>query len=646
MRRIAILVGAWLWATAAFAQAPAAPAGPPPLEAFGLLPALEEVQISPDGAHLAFVTTDGDQRLLVVADTATGKSVAGLKLSKLKLRALEWADDRRLIITSSTTTEVAGLEGPKREWYMAQMLDIVSRKQTALLEHAENAMNVVLSEPVVRRVGAKTYVFLQTNHFEQSQGTLALYRIDLDSGVTTLISAGQENTEDWFVDKDGRAAAESRYNSTSGKWTLLINRPKGGWTTTRTIDAPISPPEIVGYAKDGASLLVRMTEDGNGVFHAVSLTDGSWGPAESDDYDSLIFDSTSHALLGGEDLEGDVRRVDFFDPAVAAIWKAIEKAYPGERVHLESWTRDHRKVVVLVDGPRDGYAYALDDLDAKRGDWIGNVYPKVPQEQIAEPKAITYKAADGLDIPAYLTVPVGSSGKNLPLVVFPHGGPASRDTLDFDWLREALVSRGYAVLQPNFRGSSGYPDGFLSAGYGQWGRKMQTDLSDGVRYLAAQGTIDPKRVCIFGWSYGGYAALAGAALDPGVYRCAADMAGPSDLKLMLQQVRTRTGISNSETLRYWDRYMGATGVSDPMLADISPAKHAAKIDIPILLIHGRDDTVVDYQQSVAMADALKRAGKPYTFVTLDGEDHWGSRSETRLKLLQAVMDFLIKNNPP
>jgi dipeptidyl aminopeptidase/acylaminoacyl peptidase len=228
----------------------------------------------------------------------------------------------------------------------------------------------------------------------------------------------------------------------------------------------------------------------------------------------------------------------------------------------------------------------------------------------------------------------------------PHGGPGARDTLDFDWLREAIVSRGYAVLQPNFRGSSGYPNGFQQAGYGEWGRKMQTDLSDGVRHLVAEGVVDPKRVCIFGWSYGGYAALAGATLEHGVYRCAADMAGPSDLRLMLQYVETKTGSRNNDSLRFWDRYMGVKGPGDPALDLISPARQAANAEIPILIVHGKDDTVVDYRQSTVMADALRQAGKPVSLVSLDSEDHWGSRSETRLQLLRAVMDFLIANNPP
>jgi dipeptidyl aminopeptidase/acylaminoacyl peptidase len=240
-------------------------------------------------------------------------------------------------------------------------------------------------------------------------------------------------------------------------------------------------------------------------------------------------------------------------------------------------------------------------------------------------------------------LPPGRDPKGLPLVVLPHGGPASRDTPGFDWWAQALASRGYAVLQPNFRGSDGFGRGFREAGYGQWGRKMQTDLSDGVRYLAGQGTIDPARVCIVGASYGGYAALAGATLDTGVYRCAAAVAGVSDLKRMLA---SQPDYGRTSTTRYWSRFMGVEGRNDPQLTALSPVAFADRVTIPILLVHGLDDTVVRYEQSEMMAKALRRAGKPVEFITLAGEDHWLSRGATRLQMLEAVAAFLEKHNPP
>ncbi len=184
---------------------------------------------------------------------------------------------------------------------------------------------------------------------------------------------------------------------------------------------------------------------------------------------------------------------------------------------------------------------------------------------------------------------------------------------------------------------------YIEAGFGEWGRKMQTDLSDGVRYLVKEGIVDPARVCIAGASYGGYAALAGVTLDPGVYRCAVSVSGPADLKRMLQW-ENRTHVQRVQ--RYWDRFMGVTGPDDPVLDTISPIKHLDAVNVPILLIHGRDDTVVAFEQSSVMFDALKRAKKDVAMVTLKNEDHWLSRSETRLQMLQSSVAFLRAHNPP
>jgi dipeptidyl aminopeptidase/acylaminoacyl peptidase len=312
---------------------------------------------------------------------------------------------------------------------------------------------------------------------------------------------------------------------------------------------------------------------------------------------------------------------------------------------LVSASDDRQRLVVKLDSPTDGPGYALVDLTTHGSQWLGAEYPGLDVADISQVRPVRFKAADGLSISGYLTLPSGRDPKNLPLVVFPHGGPAARDGPGFDWWAQAMASRGYAVLQVNYRGSDGLGRAFLEAGFGEWGRKMQTDLSDGVRDLAAQGIVDPKRVCIVGASYGGYAALAGATLDPGVYRCAVDVSGPAELAKFIAWGNTRAGDEGVAGERYWMRYMGAGALNDPRLTAISPADRADKVTIPILIIHGKDDTVVPFEQSQMMADALARAGKPYQLVVLNHEDHWLSRGDTRLQMLQATMDFLQKNNP-
>jgi dipeptidyl aminopeptidase/acylaminoacyl peptidase len=402
-------------------------------------------------------------------------------------------------------------------------------------------------------------------------------------------------------------------------------------------------PDLMGLGRDGRSVLLQELKDGVMSLREVA-PDGLWGePLLLQDADEPIFDPAHHNLIGYYALVGDEGRYTFFDPVDQELWDGVRKAYPGQGVELVSWSDDHRKMVVRVDSPTDGAAYAVVDLNTREARWLGGEYDKLSPADIAPVKPVHFKAADGLELSGYLTIPRGARAKSLPLVVFPHGGPAARDQLGFDWWAQAMASRGYAVLQVNFRGSDGYGWKFLSAGFGEWGRKMQTDLSDGVRYLANQGMIDPKRVCIVGASYGGYAALAGAALDPGVYSCAVSYAGVSDMRRFNSWVASHDGFAAQ---RYFLRFLGAESMKDPSLAQVSPASHIDKIAIPVLLIHGTDDTVVPLEQSRIMADALKAAGKPVQFVILDSTDHWLTNGDTRLAMLKATIAFLEKNDPP
>jgi dipeptidyl aminopeptidase/acylaminoacyl peptidase len=301
------------------------------------------------------------------------------------------------------------------------------------------------------------------------------------------------------------------------------------------------------------------------------------------------------------------------------------------------------RIVVYADGGGTTGTYQMVDFETKTATPLADAYPSIPNSAVGAVEIVDYQAGDGLGIKGILTLPSSGVRSNLPLVVIPHGGPEAMDHAGFSWLAQAFASRGYAVFQPNFRGSSGHGVAFRNAGFGQWGRKMQTDISDGVAALAARGIVDAHRACIVGASYGGYAALAGVTLQHGLYRCAASFAGVSDPAALIRVWSFAT--SKNPAQRYWRSYLGVGEGNDRVPDEISPLAHAAEADAPVLLIHGKDDTTVGIYQSEQMEYALKRAGKTVEFVRLDGEDHYLSRSTTRLKMLEAMVAFVEKHNP-
>lgn len=615
-----------------------------PLEVYGGLPTLEDISLSPDGTRLALIRTSGNERLLAVLSLIDHKLIGKPQLlGTIKMRSVQWADDDRLLLISSKTDAPRFLEGGhESEWDMLGVWDVVRQKLSnypALDQFdGRRIMNVLAGDPMVRRLDGHTVLFVP-GIFLTSVTTPALFRVDLDTGHQRILREGSTYTQGWLVNETGDVITEEDYDQSAQNWKI-VERSDGHMREVASGHAPIDIPELLGIGPEPDTLLFSTQEKGEPIWRLLSLKDGTFGPSmeERDSLEYPIEDRQTYRMIGGVHTD-DTDHYVFFDRHVRALWNGIVEGFSGEQVEFVSASLDFGKILVKVNGPIHGYAYLMIDMHTFKTDMIGEVYKGMGTP--LEVKRIDYKAADGLEIPAYLTFPRGKAAKNLPLIVFPHGGPAVRDTAEFDWWAQAMAAQGYLVLQPNYRGSPTTTD-HLEAGYGQWGRKMQTDLSDGVRYLVKEGMADPARVCIVGASYGGYAALAGVTLDPGVYRCAVSVAGVSDLKRMLKAVSPHADASR----RYWERFMGATGTSDPILEQVSPIKHVDAITVPVMLIHGRDDTVVPFDQSTVMLDAMKHAKKDVQLVTLKNEDHWLSRSETRLQMLQSSIAFLRAHNPP
>jgi dipeptidyl aminopeptidase/acylaminoacyl peptidase len=616
-----------------------------PLELYGRLPNLEDVALSPDGSRIAFVRTTANKRVIYIVSLEDRKGLGALNVGEQKLREIRWADDDHLMITTSTTALPVGFTGQRHEFFGLQVYSVAAKSTTILPSPLKNLnlMNVVTGRVIVTHPAGHTVLFIPGIYVTDL--TLpALFRVDLDAGDSErLVRQGSVATRDWLVNDAGDVVAEENYFESDKRWTLSALRD-GHLMPVGSGNETIDYPRLLGLGPDGNSILVSSVEGGDPVWRLLSLQTGQLGQpmAEHNVLSEPIEDPRTHRMIGGVRL-GDTDRYVFFDPVRQAQWEAIVRGFPAEALHLVSASDDFKKVIVLVDGARHGLLYVLVDTQTNKAGVLGEIYEGLGLP--LEVRRIVYPAGDGLQIPALLTLPAGRAATRLPLIILPHGGPAVADKAGFDWWSQALAAQGYAVLRPNYRGSA-LSWKYMSSGFGEWGRKMQSDLSDGVRYLAKEGIVDASRVCIVGGSYGGYAALAGVSLDPDVYRCAVSIAGISDLQRFLKWVNARTAFSGRESERYWDRYMGASSADDPVLATLSPLRHIDAIKVPVLLIHGRDDTVVPFEQSDVMFAALKAAKKPVEMVALKQEDHWLSRSESRLQMLQSTVAFLRSNNPP
>ena len=644
-----------LAASTVIAQEPASvrPA-PPPLAAYGALPSLEMVTLSPDGTRLARVTVTGEDRALLISEIATGELLANAKIGVTKVRDVEWINNDRLLISVSVTQAVPVFNIPKTEWAMGLIFDVATRQTRQILNSTPGVAPMLASTPMIRTTAAGEGIYVRAFSVTGAPN-VDLLRVNATTGYGLVSNEMLSSIDDFVLDASGEVIAKSFYNERH-RWALLLqNGHSSTYSTKWIIEAALDTPSLQGMGAVARSIVVSARRDdlppdprdpGSRLFQ-VDVDTGEWTRlAFSKQPERLIHHPVTGLLIGGARMGDQGLIYEFIDPTAAARWASILRAFPDKAPVLISWSDNLRQVLVLTGGSRNSGVYQLVDFDRRAADIVGEAYPAIGPAQVGEVRPVSYEAADGLKIAGYLTLPPGvTEPRDLPLVVLPHGGPASNDDGGFDWLSQAIASRGYAVLQPNFRGSTGYGEAFLEAGYGEWGRKMQTDLSDGVRYLAAQSIIDPARVCIIGASYGGYAALAGATLDTGVYRCAVSIAGVSDLRRMVTWTARQTGRRDAPAVRYWNRFMGADGLGDRSLDARSPARLANKAAIPILLIHGLDDTVVPIEQSRIMAGALRDAGKDGRLVEMSGEDHWLSRSETRLAALTATMAFLEANNP-
>jgi dipeptidyl aminopeptidase/acylaminoacyl peptidase len=620
----------------------------PAAEAFAALPTLSNLAISADGKKLAYGAPSTDGNLNVVIFDLITKKAGTITLTASKLRGIQFEDGGQVLVTASGTSEAFR---EKAELFRVFAIDLEKGKSRSLLTEGGvmrtnntgfTMVSLLPGQPNLVAMSAYDAVGGQTD------ATLNLYKVALDSNAVTLIARGNAHTYQWLTDPAGNPIARADLNLIAKTTTVWTKQGTQNWrealridnTDTRTIS-------LRGISARGSVLFIRDGESEFGEIEAINPTTGQISvilKAEEVELSSIISDPYSEQLLGVEvgGLNPDIR---WSDPDFLNAQATIEGVHPNKIVTLLDFTPDHKIFLASTESASEPRKFFIFNSDRNSLGAIGPAMPSLNNVPMGQVRATTFKSRDGVDIPVYVTTPPGhNAAKNAPTIIFPHGGPASRDEPRFDWWAQFMASRGYVVIQPQFRGSTGFGMAFADAGVRQWGKRMQDDVSDAVAWAVKEGTSDAGRICIVGASYGGYAALAGATMTPELYKCAVSVAGVADLPQMMREERADAGDRRSSSVNYWASHIGSNDRAAMEAA--SPRRLAGNVRAPILLIHGKDDTVVKFEQSQVMARALKNANKPHKLVELAGEDHWLSRAATRLQMLGEIDGFLIQNLGP
>lgn len=635
----------------------------PPVEAFGSLPKFSQPRLSPDGKFLAAIQEFNGEPVVTIRPTAGG-APKGTAIPGMIISYIQWVKNDRLLFTASATIMNMNFVDPKTTMSRAFTVDtsgqelavmLSDRRSVAINSDASTVTDINLADPnnvqmsliVVKQPG--DFNFLRTDS-GQDYFRRDLFNVNVRDGTSEHVVTGGEFTFEFYTDGKGHVigrrdrSGASLVVSTRSQIRRLDNifrYRNGDWTLVKSYDeAGDQNSGIVGVASDGKSLVQTRIGETSGL----DRFDLDKGEAVETlfshpqyDLENVITDEWTGQVIGAYYF-ADKPEYRYFDPQRQALQKGIEQAFPGKAAQAVSESQDRSLAIVAANSPRTPTTYYLLNRQTHVASEIAGTYPGLRESDLGEMKAYNYTARDGLRIPAFITLPPGRTARNLPAVVMPHGGPDSRTTLAFNWWAQFLANRGYVVLQPNFRGSSGYGRKFTEAGLQQWGLKMQDDITDGVNKMVADGIVDAKRICIVGASYGGYAALAGAAFTPDIYACAVSVAGISDLPEVLRESRR-----DSSYTSFWQSRIGSLYEDSEQLRATSPARHTDKIKAPVLLMHGENDTTVPIEQSEIMERALKQAGKKVSFVRFPGDDHNLNLATTRIKMLTEVERFLAEH---
>ena len=616
----------------------------PPAKAFGELPVAYDADLSPDGKHMAVILNVGGSYFAATKKTRNhvGKMDIIALGKDIKPKYIKWANNDRFVISIA-----------KSESYRDTPFT-VTHLYTKSLE--EDKGRLVLKPKIFRQFNDRVIDWLEDDpdHIlmeyskEQFDPYPDIYKVNLETKKTSLVKRGTNGIERWITD-DGGVPRVGRGRTDSGNDRMKIYNPENDKWEDYT-EYPGMTPEtpIYGFLKQGSELIIGdyNGRDTLGLYvYDLANRRKTRSLFHNDDYDaSGVIVSTDGETVLGAKYVAEKEETELLGDYGTSLSKLRAK-YTEFSVDFIDQTEDYETLLVRMSAPYvPGGIYLYSRTNSELSplqyhyngllsDDMGLVYP------------LKYTARDGQKIPAFMTLPPmieDQSGlKNLPFIVLPHGGPYGRDTKDFDYFAQFFATRGYGVLQMNFRGSEGYGKSFKEAGRDNW-LLMQEDVEDATKYLLSKGYADPNRTCIAGWSYGGYAALMGAAKDnEGLYDCVIAMAALTDINDAKRDLKKYRGGRHAAK-----DFFGEAMQDSKVRKANSPVHRADDIKIPVFLAHGDLDENVQYDQFLKMRKALKKAGVEYTDLAFEDEDHFLSRQENREAFFIGMEKFLLEVNGP
>lgn len=602
-------------------------------------PEIAGAQISPDGAYIAFIKPFKGTRNIWVKKTAEPFTNAKPVTADTKrpIPQYFWSRDGTyiLFVQDKAGDENYNVYAVNPSEAPAAGQDVPTARNLTDVKGIRAAIySVPRTEPDAIYVGLN----------DRDAAWHDLYKVKISTGERTLVRKNTERITAYYFDLKDQLRLATRSAENGDTEVLRVDADKFTKVYSCNVFESCGPMR---YHKDGQRVYFQ-TNKGSDIdlvrLELFNPTTGKEELVESDPLKRVDFGNASFSEVTDEliatSYDDERERIYWKDKAFEADYKALQKQLPGKEIAFTSTTNDEKLFIVAANADTDPGSTYLYDRTTKKLTLQYQIREKLNRAYLAPMKAVRYPSSDGLEIPAYLTLPKGVEAKNLPAVIVPHGGPWFRDSWGYNSFAQFLANRGYAVLQPNFRGSTGYGKKFIDASNKQWGDKMQDDVTWGAKYLVSQGIADPKRIGIMGGSYGGYATLAGVAFTPDVYAAGVSIVGPSNLITLLESIPP-----------YWEqiRKLFYERMGDPntpegkaQLLRQSPLTAAAKIKTPLLVIQGANDPRVNKRESDQIVIALRDRGFPVEYIVAPDEGHGFQRSVNNMSLFASSEKFLAK----